>query len=337
MYNFALIGCGHIAARHAENIERVGRLLAVCDVVPERVQTFSKAHSARAYDNIDALLQKETDVDVVSICTPNGLHAEHAIKALRSGKHVLCEKPMCLTSVAAWQMIDAAYFARKKLFVVKQNRFNPPVALLKKLVAENKLGTPYSFQVNGFWERPQAYYTGDWKGSKNLDGGILYTQFSHFVDLLYWLLGDVKTINAVSRNFRKRAHADIEDTVVVLMEMHCGAIGTLNFTVNSYLKNREGSFALFGSNGVVKIGGQYLNELEWFDVGGESAPHLEKGNNANDYGLYTGSMSNHRQVYEKLVESLQHETNDIPEGIEALKTVEIIEQIYKAVSRHEEP
>jgi UDP-N-acetyl-2-amino-2-deoxyglucuronate dehydrogenase len=328
MYNFALIGCGAIAERHAEQIVKSGKLLAVCDIVPERRHGFSKKFGACAYDAIDELLKHETGVDVVVVCTPNGLHAEHTIKALQQGRHVLCEKPMCITSAAAWQMIDTAYFFRKKLFVVKQNRFNPPVVLLKKLLTENKLGAIYSFQINGFWNRPQAYYTGDWKGTNVLDGGILYTQFSHFIDLLYWLLGNVKTVKTICKNFVRRQHTEIEDTVAVLAEMQNGAVGTMHFTVNSLPKNKEGSFTVFGERGTVKIGGQYLNELEWFDVAGETVPQFPKSNTANDYGFYTGSMSNHQQVYAQLLHSLQHAAGTIPEGTDAVKTIEIIEKIY---------
>lgn len=330
MYNFAIIGCGRIAERHAENIMKTGKLIAVCDIVPEKMHGFLNKFGARGYDTIDDLLKHESDVDVVAVCTPNGLHAEHTIKALQQGKHVLCEKPMCITSVAAWQMIDTAYFFRKKLFVVKQNRFNPPVGLLKKLLVENKLGAVYSFQINGFWNRPQAYYTGDWRGTKNGDGGILYTQFSHFIDLLYWLLGDVKTVRTMCKNFVHRQHTEVEDTIVVLAEMQNGAIGTMHFTVNSYPKNKEGSFTIFGERGSVKIGGQYLNELEWFDVEGEAAPQLKQSNTANEYGFYTGSMSNHQQVYEQLTQSLQSEDGAIPEGTDAVKTIEIIEKIYNS-------
>lgn len=332
MYNFALVGCGTIAPRHAENILKVGRLLAVCDVAQDKADGFSKKFDTRVYYSIDDLLKNEPDVHIISICTPNGLHAEHAIKSLQHGKHVLCEKPMCITPAAAWQMIDTAYFFRKKLFIVKQNRFNPPVAHLKKLLAEGRLGAVYSFQVNGFWNRPQAYYTGDWKGTKTLDGGILYTQFSHFIDLLYWLLGDVKKVTAINKNFVKRNHTEIEDTVVVLTEMQSGAVGTMHFTINSYPKNIEGSFAVFGERGSVKIGGQYLNNLEWFSVQNEEAPIMEKSGAANEYDFYTGSMSNHQQVYEQLVTTLQSEGKNIPEGLEGIKTIEIIAKIYNSLS-----
>lgn len=331
MYSFAIIGCGTIAARHAETITKIGRLAAVCDVVPEKAHGLLKKFGGTAYSNINDLLKQETDIDVVSVCTPNGLHAEHTIKALQAGKHVLCEKPMCLTSVAGWQMVDTAYFFRRKLFVVKQNRFNPPVGLLKKLLTEGRLGAVYSFQINGFWNRPQAYYSGGWKGTKQLDGGILYTQFSHFIDLLYWLLGDVKTVTAISKNFKARKHTEIEDTVAVLAEMQSGAIGTMHFTINSFPQNLEGSFTVFAERGSVKIGGQYLNELEWFGVQNEQAPALPKSNSANEYGFYAGSMSNHGQVYEQLVAALHNETASIPEGVDAVKTIEIIEKIYNSL------
>jgi predicted dehydrogenase len=337
MYNFALIGCGAIASRHAENIVKVGRLLAVCDIVPEKAHELSKKFCVPAYVQLDDLLQQEPDVDVVSICTPNGLHAEHAIKALRAGKHVLCEKPMCLTSAAAMQMIDSAYFFNKKLFIVKQNRFNAPVSVLKKLLAENKLGAVYSFQINGFWNRSQAYYTGGWKGSNQLDGGILYTQFSHFIDLLYWLLGPVKSVQSLAKNYMHRLNTEIEDTIIAVAEMESGVTGTMHFTINSYSSNVEGSFSIIAEKGNVKIGGQYLNELEWFQVKDEISPVLEKGNSANQYGFYTGSMSNHKQVYENLVASLQTDNVTLPEGIDGIKTIEIIEKIYNSTLTDEVP
>ena len=269
MYQFALIGCGKIARRHAENIQIIGRLKAVCDSIPERADALAKEYNCAAYYSIDDLLKQETEIDVVSVCTPNGLHAEHSIKSLQAGKHVLCEKPMCLTSVAAWQMIETAHFFRRKLFVVKQNRYNEPVQIVKKLLNENRLGKIYSFQVNCFWNRPQSYYCGDWKGTKTLDGGILYTQFSHFIDLLYWFLGDVSSVKAYTTNSAARKNMEIEDSGVAVLQMQSGVIGTINYTINSYSKNLEGSFAVFGENGSIKIGGQYLNTLEWYEVKGE--------------------------------------------------------------------
>ncbi|MCW3074012.1 MAG: oxidoreductase [Flaviaesturariibacter sp.] len=329
MYKFAIVGCGRIAARHAEQIAAVGKLVAVCDVVIEKANSFAEKFGANVYTSLDELLEMEKDVSIICVCTPNGLHAEHSIKSLQNGRHVLCEKPLCLTSSAAWSMMDTAHFFRRKLFIVKQNRYNEPVVFVKKLLEENKLGQILSFQINCFWNRPQQYYTGDWRGTKELDGGLLYTQFSHFIDLLYWFLGDIETVAAHAKNNGLREHFSIEDTGAVLLQMKNGALGTINYTVNSFEKNSEGSFAIFGEKGSVKIGGQYLNTIEWFHTEDKiSYPEQEAGK-PNDYGFYTGSMSNHHRVYEDLIKALENQKNNLPEIREAVKTVEMIEKIYK--------
>jgi predicted dehydrogenase len=325
-YRFAIIGCGRIAKRHAQIIGETGELAAVCDIVPERANELAALYGAKAYYSADDLLASESQIDIVVICSPNGLHAEHAIKSLQNGRHVLCEKPMCLTGTAAWQMADTAYLCRKKLFVVKQNRYNEPVQLVKKALEEGKFGKIISFQINCFWNRPDSYYTGDWKGTKYLDGGILYTQFSHFIDLLYWFLGDVTTAEGyVSRN--RNGKIEIEDTGVAILKMKDGAIGTINYTVNSYSHNLEGSISIFGEKGSVKIGGQYLNTLEWYDAG-EEKPVLTQKTQPNDYGFYQGSMSNHEKVYQDLIASLNGK-NQLLEAKDAIKTVEIIQKIYE--------
>jgi UDP-N-acetyl-2-amino-2-deoxyglucuronate dehydrogenase len=328
--SFAIIGCGRIAKRHAEQIVKHGILAAVCDIIPQKADEMATLYQARPYYSIEALLANEPGLIVVSICTPNGLHAANAIQALEAGINVLCEKPLCTNTGDGDKMIAAAAGTSKKLFVVKQNRYNPPVAFLRELINNGTLGKIYSFQINCFWNRPDGYYT-DWKGKKDLDGGTLFTQFSHFIDLLYWLLGDVATVQTKTKNF---AHATIEfeDTGMVLFEMKSGAIGTLNYTVNSFNKNMEGSFTVFAEKGTIKIGGQYLNELEYFNAAGIAAPELPKGNPANGYGFYQGSMSNHDKVYENLVQALQNPAHEFASAAEGLKTVEIIERIYKAPS-----
>ena len=323
---FAIIGCGRIAKRHAEQIIKTGQLVAVCDINVEKCNAFATNFSATPYNDLQNLLDNEPDLSVVSICTPNGLHAEHSIQVLKKGIHVLCEKPLCIAAKDGVLMIKAADEAQKKLFVVKQNRYNPPIVFLKNLIEQNKLGEIYSFQINCFWNRPDEYYT-DWKGKKDMDGGTLFTQFSHFIDLIYWMLGDVETVKSISKNF---AHPTIEfeDSGVVLFEMKNKAIGTLNYTVNSFAQNMEGSFTVFGEKGTVKVGGQYLNELEYCNVKDVEVPTLPKGNTANGYGFYQGSMSNHDKVYENLVQALQNPEHDFASGLEGLKTVEIIEKIY---------
>ncbi len=326
--DFVIIGCGRIAWRHAEQMAKVANVKAVCDIVPAKANELAKAYNATAYYSVESLLEVETGIAVASICTPNGLHAAHSIQALQAGINVLCEKPLCINSKDGSRMIKAANNAGKKLFVVKQNRYNPPVVFLKQLLTENKLGKIFSFQVNCFWNRPAEYYAG-WKGTKRLDGGTLFTQFSHFIDLLYWLLGDVKEVKKITRNF---AHPTIEfeDTGVVVFDMANGAIGSLNYTVNSFAKNMEGSFTIFAEKGTIKIGGQYLNELEYFNVEGMEQPILSKGNIANGYGFYQGSMSNHDKVYENLLLALDNDNHIFANAEEGLKTVAIIEQIYAA-------
>lgn len=326
--DFVIIGCGRIAWRHAEHMAKVANVKAVCDIVPAKANELAKAYNATAYYTIESLLEVETGIVFASICTPNGLHAAHAIQALQAGINVLCEKPLCINSKDGVKMIEAANEAGKKLFVVKQNRYNPPVVFLKKLLTQNELGKVFSFQLNCFWNRPPEYYT-SWKGTKRLDGGTLFTQFSHFIDLLYWLLGDVKEVKKISRNF---AHPTIEfeDSGVVLFDMVDGAIGSLNYTVNSFAKNMEGSLTIFAEKGTIKIGGQYLNELEYFNVAGMEQPTLPKGNVANGYGFYQGSMSNHDKVYENLLLALDNDNHIFANAEEGLKTVAIIEQIYAA-------
>ncbi len=324
--SFAIVGCGRIAQRHAGQMIKHGKLVAVCDIIPQKADEMGSAYRAKSYYTIEELLATEKGLDIVSICSPNGLHAVHAIQALEAGNHVLVEKPLCTRVTDGKTMINTAERTGKKLFVVKQNRYNPPVIFLKDLISTGKLGKIYSFQINCFWNRPGVYYQ-DWKGTLKLDGGTLFTQFSHFIDLLYWLLGDVAEVKTTVKNF---AHPSIEfeDTGIALFEMKSGVIGSLNYTVNSFGKNMEGSFTVFAENGTVKIGGQYLNELEYCEVAGIPRPDLPAGNPANGYGFYKGSMSNHDKVYENLVRAWQDEGHEFVSAAEGLKTVEIIEKIY---------
>ncbi|HRE49797.1 MAG TPA: Gfo/Idh/MocA family oxidoreductase [Flavitalea sp.] len=328
-YRFALIGCGRIAARHAEHIRSQGRLVAVCDVLPERAALFGRQFGAVAYTSFQDLLKKE-EIDIVTVCTPNGCHAGQAIQSLRSGRHVLCEKPMSISVRDGLQMIDAASGSGKKLFVVKQNRYNPPVQEARKLLLAGKLGKILSFQINCFWNRTEAYYKDSWRGTKNMDGGILFTQFSHFTDLLYWFLGDIKEVSGFRANYLHRDCIEFEDTGTANIVMHNGAIGNIHYTINSHKQNMEGSFTFFGERGTLKIGGQYLNEIDYFSVENEERPVLESGKPANQYGHYQGSMSNHHIVYQELIKSLDDPDHQFMEAAEALKSIEIIEKIYSA-------
>jgi len=330
---FGIIGCGRIAQRHAEHISNKGTLVAVCDTDHEKANTMAEKYKATAYYTIEDMLKAADGMDVISVCTPNGLHAQHAIAALNAGFHVLCEKPMALSVYDCGEMIKAAERTNKRLFAIKQNRFNPPVEAVKKILDEGRLGKIYSLQLSCFWNRNADYYHNSWKGTLKLDGGTLYTQFSHFIDLLYWLAGDVKEVKAIMANYAHQGMIEFEDTGVVIMEFYNGAIGTINYTVNSYQKNMEGSLTIFGEKGTVKIGGQYLNELEYQQIDGYLIENLPEGNKANNYGNYQGSMSNHDKVYDNLIQVLQNNAAISTSSFEGLKTVEIIEKIYKAANR----
>ena len=327
---FAIVGCGRIAGRHAEHISKLGTLAAVCDVIEDRAVTLGRTYGASSYTSIEEMVASKK-VDVVSVCTPNGLHAAHTITALESGANVVCEKPMALTVSDCAAMIAAADRANRRLFIVKQNRFNPPVLAVKALIDEGRLGRIFSVQLNCFWNRNADYYQDSWKGTLALDGGLLYTQFSHFIDLLYWLVGDVNTAIAYSENFNHIGITEFEDAGVAILRFDNGVIGSINFTTNAFQQNMEGSLTIFAEHGTVKIGGQYLNELEYQKIAGDPVRSLPAGNPANSYGHYQGSMSNHDLVYANVVDVLSGTGTIATNGFEGLKTVEIIDKIYSSV------
>jgi len=327
---FAIVGCGRIARRHAEEAARIGHVAAVCDIVREKADLLAGQYGSIAYYRLEDLLSQQQDLDIISVCTPNGLHAKHSIQSLDAGIHVLCEKPMAIASIDAAKMIEAAERNNRKLHVVKQNRFNPPVIFAKNLVTENKLGDLVGFQINCFWNRSPAYYKNGWHGSKDLDGGILYTQFSHFIDILYWFLGDLVSAVGMRSN---RMHGDcieFEDNGMVLLEMRDQVTGSLNYNINSYAENMEGSFTIFGKKGTLKIGGQYLNELAYFSVENEGMPVLPHSRSANHYGFYEGSMSNHDKVFSAFTRAIADPGFPLVSAYDTMKTVEIIEKIYKS-------
>lgn len=328
---FAIVGCGRIAQRHAEHIANVGRLRAVCDIVPERARDLAAKQACAHFERIEDLLRIPDQVDVVSVCTPNALHAAHAILSLEAGKHVVCEKPMALTTEDCRAMIRAARQAQRALFIVKQNRFNPPVMALKQAVEDGWLGRIVNVQLNCFWNRTDEYYrTSDWKGRLALDGGTLYTQFSHFIDLMLWIAGDVTRLQAITGNLMHDGIIEFEDTGVIALEFANGALGTINYTVNSFRKNMEGSITVFGDKGTVKVGGQYLNVLEYQSIEGHEIANLPACRPANEYGFYQGSMSNHDKIFENVVAVLNGRAGIATTAEEGMKTVDLIERIYRA-------
>ena len=321
-----IVGCGNIGKRHIQHAAHCADVIGVCDINKEKAIAYATEFNTSYFFDLKQALRELPAIDLVSICTPNGLHALHSITALENGANVLCEKPMAISTASAKKMMDAASANQKKLYVVKQNRYNPPIEHLKKMIENNELGKMFSFQVNGFWNRPSAYYT-DWKGTLALDGGTLYTQFSHFIDLILWLFGDVENAHLMCKNY---CHPTIafEDAGIINFKMKNNSIGSFNYTVNSFNKNMEGSITVFAEKGTIKIGGQYLNELEYFEVKHLTKPKLSIGNGPNNYGTYVGTMSNHDKIYANVIMALNNDNHPFLEGTEAYKTVSLIEQLY---------
>jgi predicted dehydrogenase len=332
---FAIIGLGHIGKRHAEMIQRheEAQLVALCDIRPAAELGLNAYHGVPFFDNIDDLFNAALDFDILCICTPNGYHAEQAIKALDNHKHVVIEKPMGLTKAACEQVIFKSLQVSKHVFGVMQNRYSPPSVWIKEIVEQGLLGDICMVQINCYWNRDDRYYrpngqTHSWKGTKDLDGGTLFTQFSHFIDIMYWLFGDIKNVQARFANFNHQESIEFEDSGYVNFEFVNGGIGSINYSTSVWDKNLESSMTIIGSKGSVKIGGQYMNEVEYCHIDGYTMPELPPANPANDYGHYKGSAANHVYVIENVVDVLKGRKSISTNALEGLKVVEIIEKIY---------
>ena len=257
---FAVIGQGHIGKRHAEMVRRnpQAELVAVCDILPKEQLGITDI-SEKFYGSIDELLTKETEVDVVNICVPNGLHAEFALKALDARKHVVIEKPMALSKWDAEQVLSRSLEVGHHVFCVMQNRYSPPSVWLKDIVESGILGSVYSVQLNCFWNRDERYYKqGNWHGDAQMDGGTLYTQFSHFVDIMYWLFGDITNIKGAFHDFNHQSLTAFEDSGTVLFDFVKGGSGSLNYSTAVWDKNLESSLTIIARNGSIKVAGQYM-------------------------------------------------------------------------------
>jgi UDP-N-acetyl-2-amino-2-deoxyglucuronate dehydrogenase len=327
---FAIIGCGKIAGRHAEQASRHGQLVAVCDIIKEKADAFASQYKAKAWYSIESLLADEKEINLVSVCTPNWLHAEHSIQSLQAGHHVLCEKPLAISKLDAEAMIRQAQEFQRKLFVVKSTRYNPALIELKKLLEEGRTGKVLSFQLNCFWNRPPAYYEGTWRGKIITDGGTLFTQFSHYIDAMLWLFGEVKTVKGFRKNQAHGTSIEFEDSGIAALEMENGMIGGLNWSVNTFQKNMEVSLTVIAENATLRLAGEYMNHIDYQLTDGFSINTKDEGR-ANDYGFYKGSMSNHDKVYEHLVKALKDEKHPFTLATEGLRTVETIEKIYNSI------
>jgi len=335
---FAVIGCGHIGKRHAEMILRneMSELHALIDVKPKEELGIEQYSDVKLFNSIDAFFDSEIalNIDVVNIATPNGLHAQQAIACLEKGKHVVIEKPMALSSADAQAVIVASEKAGKTVFCVMQNRYSPPSEWLKGIIDSGKLGKIFMVQLNCYWNRDDRYYKADsWHGDAKLDGGTLYTQFSHFIDLLYWMVGDISNVQSQLRNFNHEGLTELkEDSGMVQFDLQGGGIGCINFSTSVWNKNLESSLTIIAENGSIKVGGQYMDKVEVCKIKDYEMPILAPTNPGNDYGAYKGSAANHHYVIENVINVLKGQAPITVKAIEGLKVVDMIERMYNSSS-----
>ncbi len=329
MKNIALIGCGRISGKHLESISQLKndlKLVAVCDIVKERAKDAGEKYGVDWYTDYQKMFGRD-DIDVVSICTPSGLHPEHGIAAAKRGIHVVSEKPMAITLERADQLIHTCDQEKVQLFVVKQNRLNTTMQLLKRAVDKNRFGKIYMIQSNVFWQRPQSYYDmTKWRGTWEFDGGSFMNQASHYVDAIQWLIGPVESVIAETATLAR--HIETEDTGSAILKFRNGVIGTINVTMLTYPKNFEGSITILGEKGTVKVGGVAVNHIDkWeFEEYDDDDRLIEESNYnpPNIYGL------GHLPYYQNVIAALKGETEADTDGRSGRKSLELIIAVYKS-------
>jgi UDP-N-acetyl-2-amino-2-deoxyglucuronate dehydrogenase len=329
MVKFALVGCGRISSKHFESIKQIeqAQIVACCDVVEERAQKAAREYQIPAhFTSYNEMLDK-TECDAVIICTPSGLHPKMGVKAAQHKLHVVTEKPMGTTLADSDKLIKACDDNDVQLFVVKQNRLNTTIQLLKRAIEKGRFGQIYVVQSNVFWQRPQSYYDlAKWRGTWEFDGGAFMNQASHYVDAVQWLIGPVQSVMAETATMARRI--ETEDTGSAILKFRNGAIGTINVTMLTYPKNLEGSITVLGEKGSVKIGGIAINKIEkWeFEEYDDDDSLIERSNYQppNVYGL------GHLPYYKNVVDVLLGKCAPNTDGRSGRKSVEIIEAIYRS-------
>jgi UDP-N-acetyl-2-amino-2-deoxyglucuronate dehydrogenase len=329
---FGIIGCGHIGKRHAAVIDAATKaeLVSLGDIDFPKAGELGDLYDVKdTYADFHELINGSSEV--VSICTPHFLHKSMTIDALQAGKDVIVEKPMALSTADANEMTNTAKRLNRRLYVVKQNRFNVPIKLAGEAITNNKLGKIFMVECNVLWNRHQAYYDqSDWRGFKEKEGGALFTQASHFIDILVWWFGDV--VSANTKIATQNHNIEVEDAGIANVEFSSGVLGAINWTTNVYNKNYEGSITIVAEHGTIKIGGAYLNKIEFWDVESFPLPEdIEYVDLPNNYGKYQGSSSNHHQVFAEIIKDLTGEKSSIVEGWEGTRSIEAIEKIYRGV------
>jgi len=332
--NVGLIGCGRISGKHllAIKYNPHTELVAVCDIIPERAKKAAEENNCKYYLDYKGLL-RDKDIDMVSICTPSGLHPSMAIDSLDAGKHVLSEKPMALKTEDAIKMIEASKKNNRKLFVVQQNRFNFPVMELKKAINEKRFGKLVLLNTSVKWRRLQDYYDQDeWSGTREMDGGVLSNQAHHHLDLISWLGGEVESVFSYAST---RTHKiEVEDTAVVLIKFKNGALGTIEATTCTSPRDIEASLTVLGEKGSVKIGGFAVNETEIWDF-----EKFQEGDNTiieKSSGISSVYGFGHKKVYDHISDCLINNKESFLEGTKIIKTIILLDAIYRSIKDKKE-
>ena len=324
---FALVGCGRISTNHVEAIachSARAELTAVCDVDPERLAAAAAKTGARAYKSLDELLG-DADVDAVILATPSGVHPSQAIQCARAGRHVVTEKPMATRWEDGKEMVRECDQAGVLLFVVKQNRRNPTLQLVKRAVEKKRFGRIYMVNINVFWSRPQSYYdSAAWRGTWEFDGGAFMNQASHYVDLLDWLIGPVESVQAYTATLAR--NIQVEDTGVVSIRWRTGTLGSMNVTMLTYPKNLEGSITILGEKGTVRVGGVAVNRIDHW----EFADPDPDDDLVEQAGYDTTSVYGfgHPKYYDNVIKALRGEAPPETDGREGLHSLEILIATY---------
>jgi len=323
----ALVGCGRIARKHFEAIaahsDRV-ELVAVCDTDPAALAAAVKHTGARGFEALDELLAA-SEADVVALCTPSGLHPAQTIQLAAEGRHVITEKPMATRWLDGKRMVEACDAANVRLFVVKQNRRNATLQMLKRAVEQKRFGRIYMVNLNVFWSRPQEYYhSAKWRGTWEFDGGALMNQASHYVDLIDWLIGPVESVQAYTATLAR--DIQVEDSAVVGIRWRSGALGSMNVTMLAYPKNYEGSITVLGEKGTVRIGGVAVNEIQHWQF----AEPAEDDAHAREASYQTTSVYGfgHPLYYDNVIRTLRGECEAETDGREGLRSLEVIIATY---------
>ena len=335
--NFAIIGCGRISSKHLEAIRDTenAKLVAVCDNKEELAKKVSEQYNCDCYTDYKEMLKRE-DIDIVNVCTPNGMHPLFVTEVANAKKHVLCEKPMALNLEEADKMIKSCKDNHVKLFVVKQNRYNPPIMKMREALDNGRFGKLLIGNVTVRWSRPQEYYDeNEWHGTKNMDGGMLFTQASHHIDMLQWFMGPVQSVRAMQDTFTHKI--ETEDTAVAILRFKSGALGVIEATTCTFPKNMEGSITLLGEKGTVKIGGMAMNKIDHW----EFADYQNEDSTVKEVATFPSNVYGfgHRELIKSIVCNLLKtgtENGYTVDGEEGVKSVKIIKAIYKSAETGQE-